>query len=172
MTQIPIVRQILSQPDTGLLAYLNQQLQTPNFSPFKAQFGFHVDECCSQVTNCEDSREILSSLSLTLKLSIIVDSQTSEESATLHALEFQELLDAQIIQWSQNNEKLFQPISDIKGKLSQVSEIPYHGGYLPGFEMTRQFTLTYNAVQPQGKDNNEEQAQALYNPGERTPISG
>lgn len=105
-------------------------------------------------------------------MSIIVDSQTSEESATLHALEFQELLDAQIIQWSQNNEKLFQPISDIKGKLSQVSEIPYHGGYLPGFEMTRQFTLTYNAVQHQGTDNNEEQAQALYNPGERTPISG
>ncbi len=39
MTQIAIVRQILSHPDTGLLAYLNQQLQTPNFSDFKA-FAF------------------------------------------------------------------------------------------------------------------------------------
>lgn len=109
---------------------------------------------------------------MTLKLSIIVDSQTPVDEATLHALEFQELLDAQIIQWSYFNPRLLQPISDIKGTFGQVSEIPYHGGYLPGFEMTRQFTLTYNAVQHLGKDNNEEQAQALYNPGERTPMSG
>lgn len=172
MTQITTVRQILSQPDIGFLPYLNEQLQSGSLSRFKAQFGFQVDECCSQVASNDDSRETLSSLLLTLKLSVIVDSQTSQEEATLHALEFQELIDAQIIEWSQNNEKLLQPISSIKGTFGQVSEIPYHGGYLPGFEIHRQFTLTYTALQPSQTDDSEERSPALYSPGERTPVSG
>jgi len=73
MTQIPIVRQILSDPDTGLLSYLSQQLQTPSFSHFKSQFGFYVDESCTQVTSVDDSLEIQTILLLTLKLSIIFD---------------------------------------------------------------------------------------------------
>jgi hypothetical protein len=100
MTQIPIVRQILSDPDTGLLSYLSQQLQTPSFSHFKSQFGFYVDESCTQVTSVDDSLEIQTILLLILKLSIITDSQTLLDDATVHAIEFQELLDAQIIRWS------------------------------------------------------------------------
>jgi len=172
MTQIAIVRQILSQRDAGLLPYLNEQLQSGSLSQFKAQFGFDVDECDSQVTNCDERLEILSTLSLTLNWSIVVDSQATPDEAMLHALEFQQLLDAQIIHWSQNNEKLLQPISAIKGTLNQVSEIPYHGGYLPGFEIHRQFTLTYTALQPQQTDDIEERSPALYSPGERTPVSG
>lgn len=171
MIQIPIVRQILLDPDTGLLPYLSQQLQTQSFSHFKAQFGFHVDEYFTQVTSNDDSPEIQTKLLFTLKLSIVVDSQTPSDEATLHALEFQELLDAQVIKWSQNNEKLLKPISEIKGALSQLSEIPFHGGYLPGFEITRQFSLIYGAGTT-GLSQSEEAQSSLHSPGERTPISG
>ncbi|MBD2537126.1 hypothetical protein H6G97_51260 [Nostoc flagelliforme FACHB-838] len=75
MIQIPIVRQILLAPDTGLLSYLSQQLQTQSFSHFKSQFGFYVDESCTQVTSVDDSLETQTILLLTLKFSILVDSQ-------------------------------------------------------------------------------------------------
>ncbi|OUL33789.1 hypothetical protein BV372_15550 [Nostoc sp. T09] len=171
---MPIIRQILSEPDTGLLPYLNGQLQTPSFSNFKAQFGFHVDEYSTQVTSSDDSLEIQTRLLLTLNLSIVVDSQTPLEEATLHALEFQELLDAQIILWSQKNSQLLEPISAIKGTLSQLSEIPYHGGYLPGFEIRSQLTLTYSAgsVQPKHANDRKQHPSSLYSPGDRTPVSG
>ena len=175
MTQIPIVRQILLDAGTGLLPYLSQQLQTQSFSHFKAQFGFHVDEYCTQVASNDDSLQIQTILLFTLKLSIVVDSQTPSEEATLHALEFQELLDAQIIKWSQDNEKLLKPISEIKGALSQMSEIPFHGGYLPGFEITRQFSLIYSANTTQLSQSSEQTLElqsSLHKPGERTPQSG
>lgn len=175
MIQIPMVRQILLDADTGLIPYLSQQLQRLSFSHFKAQFGFHVDEYCTQITSNDDSSQIQTKLLFTLKLSIVVDSQTPSDEATLHALEFQELLDAQIIRWSQDNEKLLQPISEIKGALSQLSEIPFHGGYLPGFEVTRQFTLIYSAGTTQLSQSSEQTLQAqssLHRPGERTPQSG
>ncbi|BDI20499.1 hypothetical protein ANSO36C_63010 (plasmid) [Nostoc cf. commune SO-36] len=111
----------------------------------------------------------------TLKLSIVIDSQTSSEDATLHALEFQELLDAEIIRWSQDNEKLLKPISEIKGALSQLLEIPFHGGYVPGFEIMRQFSLIYTAGTAQLSQSGDQTLEAqssLYIPGERTPISG
>ncbi|WP_375496524.1 hypothetical protein [uncultured Nostoc sp.] len=171
MIQIPIVRQILLDADTGLLPYLSQQLQTQSFSHFKAQFGFHVDEYCTQVTSNDDSPEIQTKLLFTLKLSIVVDSQTSSDQATLHALEFQELLDAQIIRWSQDKEKLLKPISEIKGALSQLLEIPFHGGYVPGFEITRQFYLIYSAGTTVLSQSESAQS-SLHSPGERTPISG
>ncbi|MEH1839946.1 MAG: hypothetical protein V7L20_14540 [Nostoc sp.] len=171
MTQIPMVRQILLDHDTGLIPYLSQQLQRLSFSHFKAQFGFHVDEYCTQVTSNEDSSQIQTILLFTLKLSIVVDSQTPLDEATLHALEFQELLDAQIIRWSQDNERLLKPISEIKGALSHMSEIPFHGGYLPGFEIHRQFTLIYSAGTTQLSQSKEAQY-SLHSPGERTPISG
>jgi hypothetical protein len=171
MIQTPIVRQILLDPGTGLLPYLSQQLQTQSFSRFKAKFGFHVDEYCTQVTSNDDSPEIQTKLLFTLKLSIVVDSQTPSDEATLHALEFQELLDAQVIRWSQDNERLLKPISEIKGALSQLSEIPFHGGYLPGFEITRQFSLIYSA-DTTGLSQSEEPESSLHSPGERTPISG
>ncbi|MBN3890413.1 MAG: hypothetical protein HWQ43_15030 [Nostoc sp. JL31] len=171
MTQIPIVRQILSDPDTGLLSYLSQQLQTPSFSHFKSQFGFYVDESCTQVTSKDDSLETQTILLLTLKLSILVDSQTPSDEAAVHALEFQELLDAQIIGWSQDNENLLQPISSIKSTFSQLSDIPFHGGYLPGFEIKSQFTIVYSPVTTQLSQSEEPQS-FLHNPGERTPISG
>lgn len=175
MTQIPIVRQILLDADTGLLPYLSQQLQRLSFSHFKAQFGFHVDEYCTQVTSNDDSLQIQTILLFTLKLSIVVDSQTSSDEAMLHALEFQELLDAQIIRWSQDNEKLLKPISEIKGALSQMSEIPFHGGYLPGFEIRRQFSLIYSAGTTQLSQSSEQTLGpqfSLHKPGERTPQSG
>lgn len=175
MTQMPIVRQILSDPDTGLLPYLREQLQTENFLNFKALFGFHVDEYSTQVTSNDNFLEVQTALLLTLNLSIVVDSQTLPEEATLHALEFQELLDAQIIRWSQDNSQLLKPIPEIKGTLSQLSEIPYHGGYLPGFEIKSQFTLTYSAGAGHLKQSDEltlERKSSLYSPGERTPISG
>ncbi|MHC5916605.1 MAG: hypothetical protein ACYTXE_37780 [Nostoc sp.] len=171
MIQIPIVRQILLDADTGLLPYLSQQLQTQSFSHFKAQFGFHVDEYCTQVNSNDDSPEIQTKLLFTLKLSIVVDSQTSSDQATLHALEFQELLDAQIIRWSQDKEKLLKPISEIKGALSQLLEIPFHGGYVPGFEITRQFYLIYSAGTTVLSQSESAQS-SLHSLGERTPISG
>ena len=175
MIQIPIIRKIILDPDTGLLPYLSQQLQTQSFSRFKAQFGFHIDESCTQVTSNDDSSQIQTILLFTLKLSIVVDSQTPSDEATLHALEFQELLDAEIIRWSQDNEKLLKPISEIKGALSQLSEIPFHGGYLPGFEITRQFSLIYSAGTTQLSQSTEQTLEpqaSLHRPGERTPISG
>ncbi|MEH1832601.1 MAG: hypothetical protein V7L29_11085 [Nostoc sp.] len=175
MNKMPIVRQILLDSDAGLLLYLSQQLQTQSFSDFKAQFGFHVDEYCTQVGSNENLLEIQTRLLLTLNLSIVIDSQTPLDEAMLHALEFQELLDTQIIIWSQNNEKLFKPISEIKGTLSQLSEIPYHGGYLPGFEIKSQFSLTYSAGTLQRSKSNEltkESKSLSYSPGERTPVSG
>lgn len=175
MIQMPIVRQILLDPNTGLLPYLSQQLQTQSFSHFKAQFGFHVDEYCTQVTSNDDSSQIQTILLFTLKLSIVVDSQTPSDEATLHALEFQELVDAQIIRWSQDNERLLKPISEIKGALSQLSEIPFHGGYLPGFDVHRQFTLIYSAGTTQLSQSTEQTLEAqssLHSPAERTPISG
>ncbi|MBN3957354.1 hypothetical protein [Nostoc sp. NMS8] len=171
MIQIPIVRQILLDPHRGLLPYLSEKLQTQSFSHFKAQFGFHVDEYCTQVISNDDSPEIQTKLLFTLKLSIVVDSQTASDQATLHALEFQELLDAQIIRWSQDNERLLKPISEIKGALSQLLEIPFHGGYVPGFEITRQFYLIYSAGTT-GLSQSEEAESSLHSPGERTPISG
>ncbi|NEQ18884.1 MAG: hypothetical protein F6K28_02410 [Microcoleus sp. SIO2G3] len=41
MTQAPTVRQILSDPDAGLLPYLRHLLQSEDFSEFKAQLSFH-----------------------------------------------------------------------------------------------------------------------------------
>ncbi|AVH63915.1 hypothetical protein [Nostoc sp. 'Peltigera membranacea cyanobiont' N6] len=171
MIQIPIVRQILLDPGTGLLPYLSQQLQTQSFSHFKSQFGFYVDESCTQVTSKDDSLETQTILLLTLKLSILVDSQTPSDEAAVHALEFQELLDAQIIRWSQDNENLLQPISSIKSTFSQLSDIPFHGGYLPGFEIKSQFTIVYSPVTTE-LSQSEKAQYSLHNPGERTPISG
>ena len=171
MIQIPIVRQILLDSNTGLLPYLSQQLQTPSFSHFKSQFGFYVDESCTQVTSVNDSLETQTILLLTLKLSILVDSQTPSDEAAVHALEFQELLDAQIIRWSQDNENLLQPISSIKSTFSQLSDIPFHGGYLPGFEIKSQFTIVYSPVTTELSQSEEVQS-SLHSPGERTPISG
>ncbi len=171
MTQIPIIRQILSDPDTGLLSYLSQQLQTQSFSHFKSQFGFYVDESCTQVTSVDDSLEIQTILLLTLKLSIIADSQTPSDEAAVHAVEFQELLDAQIIRWSQDNENLLQPISSIKSTFSQLSDIPFHGGYLPGFEIKSQFTIVYSPVTTELSQSESAQT-SKHSPGERTPISG
>ncbi|WP_191761793.1 hypothetical protein [Komarekiella delphini-convector] len=175
MTQMPIVRQILSDPDTGLLPYLREQLQTENFLHFKALFGFHVDQYSTQVTSNNNFLEVQTALLLTLNLSIVVDSQTPPDEATLHALVFQELLDTQIIIWSKDNSQLLKPISQIKGNLGQLSEIPYQGGYLPGFEIRSQFTLNYSAGTAQLKQSDEltqERPSSLYSSGERTPISG
>lgn len=100
-----------------------------------------------------------------------MDNQTPSDEAAVHALEFQELLDAQIIRWSQDNENLLKPISSIKSTFSQLSDIPFHGGYLPGFEIKSQFTLVYSPVTT-GLSQSEEAQSFLHSPGERTPISG
>lgn len=144
MTSTPNVSQILSEPEAGLLPYLRQQLQTEEFSQFKAQLGFHVDEFYTQVSS-DNSLKLQTTLFITLKLSIVVDSKTNSDDATFHALEFQEMLDTEIINWSQRNSRLLKPISEIKGTFSNLEEIPYHGGYLPGFELQCKFALTYSA---------------------------
>jgi hypothetical protein len=143
MTQTPTVSKIISDNNAGLLPYLRQQLQTKEFSEFKAQLGFHVDEF-STFVNSSDSSKAQTTLLITLKLLIAVDSHLSTDEATLHALEFQEMLDAQLLNWSQGNSQLLKPILEIKGTLSKLEEIPYHGGYLPGFEVERKFTITYS----------------------------
>ncbi|UKP01294.1 hypothetical protein [Nostoc sp. UHCC 0870] len=84
-------------------------------------------------------------------------------------------MDAQIIAWSQENSQLLKPISEIKGTLSQLIDIPYHGGNLPGFEIKSQFNLVYSAgtVQPKQADElTNERSSTFYSPGDRTPISG
>lgn len=144
MKHAPTVRQILSDPDAGLLPYLRAQFQSEEFSQFKAQFSFHVDESSTSVNKTNAPLQI--TLSITIKLFIVVAAQTDPDEAMLHALEFQQMLDAELINWSQRSKQLLKPISEIKGMLSNQEEIPYHGGYLPGFEIVRKFTLTYTSV--------------------------
>ncbi|GAB1540856.1 hypothetical protein NUACC21_35250 [Scytonema sp. NUACC21] len=145
MTHTPTIRQILSDDKTGLIPYLRHQLQTEEFSSFKAQLGFHVDEFCTSVNKSDVSPLAQTTLWVTLNLLIVVDSHIHPDDATVHALEFQAMLDAHLINWSLNNSGLLKPISEIKGALSNLEETPYHGGYLPGFEIKRQFALTYSA---------------------------
>ncbi len=145
MTQALTIRQILSDGDAGLLPYLRQQLETEEFSQFKAQLGFHVEESSTFVSGSDDATDIQSTILITLKLWIAVSSQTSQDDATLHALEFQQMLDAKLIKWSRGCQQLRSAISEIKGTLIDA-EVPYHGGYLPGFEMQRKFNLTYSTV--------------------------
>jgi hypothetical protein len=140
------IRRILSDSDAGLLPYLRQQLETEEFSGYKAQLGFHVEESSTFVSGSHDSTDIQSTILITLKLLIAVSSQTSQDDAILHALEFQQMLDAELIKWSQHCQQLRSAISEIKGTFSNLEEIPYHGGYLPGFEMQRKFTLTYTTL--------------------------
>ncbi|MEC4813296.1 MAG: hypothetical protein SAK29_08510 [Scytonema sp. PMC 1069.18] len=137
------IRQILSNPETGLLPYLRQQLEKEEFSQSKAQLGFHVDEFLTNVNSDDRSSKPQTTLFITLKLSILVDPHTNPDDATLYALEFQQMLDVEIINWSQQNPQLLKSVQEIKGTFSNLEEIPYHGGYLPGFEMQRKFALTY-----------------------------
>ena len=145
MTHALTIRQILSDGDAGLLPYLRQKLETEELSEFKAQLGFHVEESSTFVSGSDNSTDIQSKNLITLKLWIAVSSQTSQDDATLHALEFQQMLDTELIKWSQGCQQLSSAISEIKGTLSDA-EIPYHGGYLPGFEMQRKFTITYKTL--------------------------
>ncbi len=117
-----------------------------NFPSLKRNARFHVDESSTQVNKSNDSREMYCTLSITLKLLIVVTSQTLPDDATLHALEFQEVFDAELINWSQRSKQLLKPISEIKGTLSNFEEIPYQGGYLPGLELQRKYTLTYTSL--------------------------
>ncbi|MBR8838993.1 MAG: hypothetical protein DSM106950_34570 [Stigonema ocellatum SAG 48.90 = DSM 106950] len=147
MIHTPTIHQILIGNDGALLPYLRHQLETEELLQFKAQLSFHVDESWTQVVEGNDSINAETTLFITIKLLIVVDTKTSPDDATLHALEFQQMLDAQLINWSQANKQLLKPISEIKGTLSNLEGIPYHGGYLPGFEIQRKFTVTYTAFQ-------------------------
>ncbi|MBG1263772.1 hypothetical protein [Nostoc commune] len=67
--------------------------------------------------------------------------------------------------------KYYSSSSSIKSTFSQLSDIPFHGGYLPGFEIKSQFTIVYSPVTTELSQS--EEAQSLkHSPGERTPISG
>jgi hypothetical protein len=146
MTQALTVRQILSDKDAGLLPDIRDLLVSKEFSHFRAQMGFHVDEYCTRVDSGDDPSELQTTLFITLKFLIVTDNQTSPDDATLHALEFQQMLDSELINWSQRSKHLIEPISEISGKLSNLEEIRYHGGYLPGFEIQRKFALTFNGT--------------------------
>ncbi len=69
---------------------------------------------------------------------------------------------------------MIKPISEIKGTLSNLEEIPIQGGYLPGFEIVCKFSLAYSAATEllMSESAINGQQSTLYRSGSSTPISG
>ncbi len=178
MTKTSTIRQILSDPEVGLLPYLRNQLQMPEFSKFETQFSFQAQESRSQLEQGERP-ELQTTLSMSLQFLIILHSQISPEEATLLALELQEMLEASLVHWSQHTPHLLLPIREIKGSFGSMSEVRYHGGHLPGFSLDLKFDLIYSTDAAEVKDtarsqavSSSEQDANLYSPGSQTSQSG
>ena len=183
MTKTSTIRQILSDPEVGLLPYLRHQLQRPEFSKSETQFSFQAQESRSQLEQGERS-ELQTTLSMSLHFLIILHSQINPEEATLLALDLQEMLEASLVQWSQQSLQLLSPIVEIKGSFGSLEEVRYHGGYLPGFPLNLKFDLIYSSTLGsttlgEVKDSARSQAASsseqkpdLYSSGERTPERG
>ena len=152
MTKTSTIRQLLSEPELGLLPYLNDQLQTEEFSRFKVQFSFQAEESLTQLKQGERLSELQITLSISLKFVIILHGQISPDEATLLALELQEMLEASLVQWSQQTPQLLSPLMEIKGSFGRLEEVRYQGGYLPGFSLNLKFDLIYSTGADKGKD--------------------
>lgn len=144
MTKTSTIRQIVSEPEVGLLPYLRHQLQNSEFSKFEPQFNFEAQESLTQVKQGDGWPELQTTLSVSLNFLIILHNQTNPEEATLIALELQEMLEATLVQWSQNSPQLLLPIVKIKGSFGNLEEVRYHGGYLPGFSLNLKCDLIYS----------------------------
>ena len=179
MTKTSTARQILSDDDVGLLPYLRHLLQTEEFSNFEAQLSFQAHESKTQLGQDERSNELQTALSISLQFLMFLHKEIEPEEATIVALELQEMLEASLIQWSKNSQKLRSPISEIIGSFGSLEEVRYQGGYLPGFLLTLKFELVYSpdiaelqdAVTTQLSSSSEPDIM-VYSPGERTPQSG
>ncbi|WP_210404223.1 hypothetical protein [Chroococcidiopsis sp. TS-821] len=169
MTASSTVRQILSS-EQGLLPYIHRRLATDEFAHFRSQFGFHAEESSTEV-NGDRAAQLQITLSITLKFSIIVDPQLSADDAMILAIEFQEMIDNCLVAWSQQNTQLLSPITQIKGAFGRLEEVRYHGGFLPGFLIERQFRLSYKSSTAT-TDKSSSIANELYKPGEIVPESG
>lgn len=152
MTKTSTIRQIVSAPEVGLLPYLRDQLQTSEFSKFDPQFNFQAQESLTQVKQGDGWPELQTTLSVSLHFLIILHNPTNPEEATLVALELQEMLEATLVQWSQNSPQWLLPIVEIKGSFGNVEEVRYHGGYLPGFSLSLKFDLIYSTDAAEVKD--------------------
>jgi len=164
------VRQILSDSEQGLLPYLHHQLATEEFAHFRSQFVFHPEESSTDVNSEARSPELQTASLISLKFTIIVDSHISADDATILALEFQEKIDSCLVTWSQKNKQLLSPVTQIKGSFGRLEEVRYHGGFLPGFSIERQFRLQYKTSV--AATDNSNSSSILYKPGEIVPESG
>ena len=152
MTKTSTIRQLLSEPEVGLLPYLRYQLQTEEFSRFKVQFSFQAEESLTQLKQGERLTELQITLSISLKFVIILHAQIIPDEATLLALDLQEILEASLVRWSQQTPQLLLPLMEIKGSFGSLEEVRYQGGYLPGFSLNLKFDLIYATDITKGKD--------------------
>lgn len=173
MAKTSTARQILSDNDIGLLPYLRGLLQTEEFSNFEAQLSFQAHESKTQLGQDERSSELETALSISLQFLMFLHKEIEPEEATILALELQEMLEASLVEWSQNSLQLRSPISEIIGSFGNLEEVRYHGGYLPGFLLTLKFNLVYSHDIAGGNSvTSSELDTKLYSPGEKTPQSG
>ncbi|AFZ29771.1 hypothetical protein Glo7428_1198 [Gloeocapsa sp. PCC 7428] len=169
MTASSTIRQILSS-EQGLLPYVHHQLATDEFAHFRSQFGCHAEESSTHV-NGDRASQLQTTLSISLKFSIIVDPHLSADDAMILALEFQEMIDNCLVAWSQKNTQLLSPVTQITGSFGRLEEVRYHGGFLPGFLIERQFRLSYKTSTATTEKSNST-GDELYKPGEIVPESG
>ena len=152
MAKTSTIRQLLSEPEVGLLPYLRHQLQTEEFSRFKVQFSFQAEESLTQLKQGERLSKLQITLSISLKFVIILHAQIIPDEATLLALDLQEILEASLVQWSQQTPQLLLPLMEIKGSFGSLEEVRYQGGYLPGFSLNLKFDLIYATDTAKEKD--------------------
>lgn len=152
MAKTSTIRQLLSEPEVGLLPYLRHQLQTEEFSRFKVQFSFQAEESLTQLKQGERLSKLQITLSISLKFVIILHAQIIPDEATLLALDLQEILEASLVRWSQQTPQLLLPLMEIKGSFGSLEEVRYQGGYLPGFSLNLKFDLIYATDTAKEKD--------------------
>lgn len=171
MAKTSTIRQLLSDSEQGLLPYLRHQLETENFAHFRSQFVFQAEESSSEANYSDRSSELNTVLSISLKFSIIVDTHISADDAMILALEFQEMIDSRLVKWSKHA-ALLSPVNQIKGTFGRLEEVRYHGGFLPGFLIERQFDLNYKTSIGADEIDGNASSNELYRPGETVPESG
>lgn len=167
------ISQILSDTSQGLLPFLEQLFQTVEFASFRAQFHLNAENATTDLKLDNGTGELQTTLSVCLKTTIALEQRSPLESGVQLAVEFQSLLDAALVQWSQLHPMLLSPITQLSGSFASLDEVPYRGAYLPGFAINRVFDLNYSLALASGvKSNAPQEKSLLYSPGERTPESG
>ncbi len=174
MTQpVLAIGQILSDASLGLLPFLDQLFETTEFASFRTQFHLIAEDATTQLKNHDDTQSLQTTLTVCLKSTIVLEQHSPLETAVQLAVEFQSLLDAALVQWSQLHPMLLSPVTQLSGSFASVDEVPYRGAYLPGFAINRSFKLTYRlALASVDKANASMGESVLYSPGELTPQSG